>query len=286
MNTVDRHETMGFSPLSRGETTRFFACRPFEGLDCLTATFRTHCYVPHTHDTYVIGSIVAGCETWTVRGVRGYASLGDFVFINPGEVHDGAPHGGGYTYRMSYPAVAMMQRIAGEIVGRPTTGTPFFPTTVVHDPQGTALFVAAHQAMEQGEELAGEELFYRAYARCLTRHAGLAPRPAGREAAAVQRLKTIMIERHAEDLSLATLAAEAGLPRHHLIRAFRRETGLTPHAFLVDRRIIAAQERLRRGESPAEAAAATGFSDQAHLTRAFKARLGVTPGAYRAALAA
>jgi AraC-like DNA-binding protein len=286
MGSIDRHESMGFSPLTRGESTRFFACRPFEDLDCLTATFRTHCYVPHTHDTYVVGSIVEGCETWTVRGIRGYATPGRFVFINPGEVHDGAPHEGGYSYRMSYPSIATMQRIASEMLGRPMTATPFFPTTVVHDLEGAALFVAAHEATERGEDLAGEELFYRAYAHCLACHAGLAPTQTGRERAAVERLKALMIERHAEDLTLAKLAAEAGLPRHHLIRAFRREMGLTPHAFLVDRRIIAAQARLKRGETPAEAAAATGFSDQAHLTRAFKARLGVTPGAYRVALAA
>ena len=84
-------------------------------------------------------------------------------------------------------------------------------------------------------------------------------------------------------MSLADLARLAGLPRHHLIRAFRRETGLTPHAYLVDIRIRRARERLRRGESPGAVAAATGFCDQAHLTRAFKARLGVTPGVFRAA---
>ena len=73
------------------------------------------------------------------------------------------------------------------------------------------------------------------------------------------------------------------LPRHHLIRAFRRETGLTPHAYLVDVRVRRARDRLRRGEAPSAVAAATGFSDQAHLTRAFKARFGVTPGVFRAA---
>ena len=69
------------------------------------------------------------------------------------------------------------------------------------------------------------------------------------------------------------MARRCGLPRHHLIRAFRRETGLTPHAYLVDVRVRRARDRLRRGEMPGDVAAATGFCDQAHLTRAFKARL-------------
>ncbi|CAH1664832.1 AraC family transcriptional regulator [Chelatococcus asaccharovorans] len=295
------NEAMGIFTLAEGERTRFFACPNFAELDCLTATFRTYRYVPHTHDTFVIGSVIAGCETWTVRGVRGYAGPGDFVFVNPGEVHDGAPHGGGYCYRMSYPSVDLMREIAAELSEKNATDIPYFPDTVVHDPAGVSLFVAAHAAMDArgdiqagdtqagdtqaGDIQAGEELLYRAYAHCLTHHARLTPRSAtGREADRVARLGRLIAECYADDLSLSRLAAEAGLPRHRLIRAFRRETGLTPHAFLVDRRVIAAQGELRRGATPAEAAAATGFCDQAHLTRAFKARIGITPGAYRAAV--
>ena len=78
----------------------------------------------------------------------------------------------------------------------------------------------------------------------------------------------------------AVRAEVAGLRRTELVRAFRHQTGLTPHAWLTDRRVRAAQALLRRGDPPGQVAAATGFFDQAHFTRAFKARLGVTPGRY------
>jgi AraC-like DNA-binding protein len=68
-----------------------------------------------------------------------------------------------------------------------------------------------------------------------------------------------------------------------LIRVFRAEVGLTPHAYVVDVRVRRAQALLKEGASPADAAARVGFADQAHLTRAFKARVGVAPGAYRRA---
>jgi AraC-like DNA-binding protein len=87
----------------------------------------------------------------------------------------------------------------------------------------------------------------------------------------------------AEDLELADLAGVAGLSRSHFIRSFQRETGLTPHAFLTDRRFRAAKRLLERGEAPGEVATACGFFDQSHLNRIFKARMGVTPGVYRAA---
>jgi AraC-like DNA-binding protein len=86
----------------------------------------------------------------------------------------------------------------------------------------------------------------------------------------------------AADPGLDDLAVLAGLNRAHLVRVFRRATGTTPHAYLIDRRVRAARRLLARGEAPAEVAAACGFCDQSHLNRAFKARLAVTPGLYRA----
>jgi AraC-like DNA-binding protein len=86
-----------------------------------------------------------------------------------------------------------------------------------------------------------------------------------------------------EEADLADLATMAGLSRSHFIRAFAKETGLTPHAYLLDRRFRAATRLLGQGEAPGDVAAACGFFDQSHLNRIFKARMGVTPGAYRAA---
>jgi AraC-like DNA-binding protein len=285
MDPITQVDAVGSAPLFGNERARFFAATRFGGLECLTATFRTHRYALHTHETYVIGCILAGCETWTVRGRRHYAGPGDLAFINPHDVHDGAPYGEGYSYRMTYPPVTLVERVAAEVVGRAGIGTPFFPAPVVHDPNGVALFTAAHRLLEEGgDPLLADELLLRAFAHCLVRHARIVPAPAGREKGSVARVKALLGARHAEELTLAELAAEAGLSRHHLIRAFRRETGHTPHAYLVDRRIDAAKHLLRRGETPADVAAATGFCDQAHLTRAFKARIGVTPGVYRAAV--
>jgi AraC-like DNA-binding protein len=280
-------QAMAVGPLAKSERARFFTAGRFDDLECLTATFTTHRYALHIHDTYVVGGILAGCETWTVRGSRHYAGPGDFVFNHPHDVHDGEAYGGGYCYRMTYPTVALLQAIAADVSGSATAGTPTFTAPVIHDPQAVALLMEAHRVLEAGNRtLAADELLARAYANCLARHARIAPVPIGRERGTVARVKALLAQRHAEDLPLTILAAEAGLSPHHLIRAFRRETGLTPHAWLINRRVDVAKARLRRGETPAAVAAATGFCDQAHLTRAFKARIGVTPGVYRTAVAA
>jgi len=287
MDTITQTGALTETPLAKSEQARFFVATRFGNLECLTATFRAHRYAPHMHETYAIGCILAGCEAFELRGARHYAGAGDVAIVNPHEVHDGEPRGDGYSYRMTYPTVALMQRIAADVTGRPDAGVPYFPRPTYPDPDGFALFNAAHRALEQDpDKLKGEELLYRAFVHCVARHARFAPIAAGSERDAVARVKALLGERYAEDLPLDALAAEARLSPFQLIRAFRRETAMTPHAYLVDRRVQVAREKLRGADSLAAVAAATGFADQAHLSRAFKARIGVPPGAYRAAVQA
>lgn len=283
---ISQIEALGTTPLAGGERARFFAATRFGGIDCLKATFLTHTYATHTHETYAIGSIMAGCEVWTARGRRLYATPGEIVFNHPLDAHDGAPMEGGYSYRMTYPGLDFLREVAAAVGGRQVMGTPTFPEPVVRDPEGARLFLAAHAALEDdGDGLGGEELLLRAFGRMLVLHGRIAEAPLGAEPGPVGRVRALIDTRFAEDLRLDELAAVAGLSSHHLIRAFRREIGLTPHAYVIDTRVRRAQACLRAGVSPAEAAAAVGFADQAHLTRAFKARLGVPPGAYQRAVA-
>jgi AraC-like DNA-binding protein len=81
-------------------------------------------------------------------------------------------------------------------------------------------------------------------------------------------------------LSLTDLAAEVGVSRYQLIRGFARETGLTPHAYIMQRRIALARQLLLRRRDLAEVALLTGFYDQSHLTRCFVRHFGVTPLRY------
>ncbi len=84
------------------------------------------------------------------------------------------------------------------------------------------------------------------------------------------------------EISLASLAQEVGYSRGHFLKMFRTSTGMTPHRYLVKRRIDHARSLLKRREiSIIDVAAYCGFSSQAHLTQVFRAYLGVTPAEYR-----
>jgi AraC-like DNA-binding protein len=91
------------------------------------------------------------------------------------------------------------------------------------------------------------------------------------------------IETHlAENIGLETLAATADLSMFHFARAFKQSQGMTPHAYLLQRRIERAQELLTGTELPLSVIAlATGFSDQSHLARQFRERVGMAPSAFR-----
>jgi AraC family transcriptional regulator len=91
-----------------------------------------------------------------------------------------------------------------------------------------------------------------------------------------------MEERLAEPVSLAELAAAAGLSVSQFSRQFKARTGQAPHRFLLGLRVEHACRLLRTDQLPiAEVAFRCGFSHQEHLTRVMKAHVGTTPGALR-----
>ena len=88
-------------------------------------------------------------------------------------------------------------------------------------------------------------------------------------------------ENFARTLKLEEICAAADLSPSYLIRAFKARYGMTPHAYLVNRRIEFSRAQLKRGRPIAEVAAEAGFADQAHLQRAFRQFTAVTPLQYR-----
>jgi AraC family transcriptional regulator len=81
---------------------------------------------------------------------------------------------------------------------------------------------------------------------------------------------------------LHEIARACGLSVSHFSRAFRRSTGLSPHAWLLQMRIEAAKAMLRGRDAPLSLIAlACGFADQSHFTRMFSRRVGLSPGAWR-----
>jgi len=80
------------------------------------------------------------------------------------------------------------------------------------------------------------------------------------------------IEVHlASPLSLRDVAAASGLSLGMLARLFARETGFSPYAYVIGKRVERARKLLQSTDMPlAQVAVAAGFADQAHMTKALK----------------
>jgi transcriptional regulator GlxA family with amidase domain len=84
------------------------------------------------------------------------------------------------------------------------------------------------------------------------------------------------------DLSVPTLAGQAHMSERNFARAFAREVGMTPAAYVEAARVESARIALEGAEDPVEMVARrSGFGTVETMRRAFHRRLGVGPADYR-----
>ena len=251
------------------------------GLEAMTLSSNHH-FPRHSHDQFGLGIVRFGVHrSWSAVG-QVEAVAGDVILCNPGEIHDGTTIDGQVRgWQIAYVDPSLMNRAVEEEI----RGELEIVRAVAQDrllwSHVLRLFASLTQAAPDPLEL--EENLLHAIAGILQRHASRRPRrdnsPSPSVAIALQRLDAAIDQ----SVSIRELATLAGVSRFQLLRAFRSETGITPHAYLMQRRVSAARRLLAAGEMPAQAAAAAGFADQSHMTRAFVRYVGVTPARYQAA---
>jgi len=254
---------------------------PITGIDPMTAA-STRSYPRHIHDQYGVGVVDAGGHSsWSGRG-QVEAGPRSFICVNPGEVHDGHAVGEqGRRWRMFYFDPGVIEQTRRDVLDGGCSELTF-RVPVFMDPELQPLFEAAFsfgKATENDDGMAVETSL-------LTFVAGLVRHSTSNvmldaKTADVRRARERIDDDPTAPLSLADLARDSGVSRYRFLRSFARELGLTPHAYILQRRLARARRLILAGGALADVASACGFCDQSHLNRCFVRQFGVTPRRYR-----
>lgn len=239
----------------------------------------------HTHEQFGVGLIERGAHrSASGRGVV-EACAGDIITVNPGEVHDGAPLGdGGRAWRILYfdPGI-VIAAVADITEGKARAGLEF-SRPALSDPRIGKRFQELYSAMTTGDasqdDLRVDETLLMLLGDLLQPASG----GEGSVPAGIASARSLIDDDPAAALTLDALARQADLSRYQFLRSFARATGLTPHAYLMQRRMHRARQLIANGARLSDAAASSGFADQSHMTRLFVRSFGMAPGVYARAV--
>jgi AraC-like DNA-binding protein len=241
------------------------------------ARFVDHAYPAHTHEAWTVFTVDEGAVAYDLerkhRGVGG----SKVTLLPPGVVHDGRPGGvEGYRKRVLY--------VGTEVLGEHLVGPAVDAPDVIAPPL-VRNFRSLHRALgEPGDAFEAESLFALLVDRLVDALSGADPADESpRDGSLADELRDLIDSRLFVGITLAEAGRILGASPAHLVRSFTGRFGISPHRYLVGRRIDVARGRLLEGHQVAQVAADVGFHDQAHLTKHFKRLVGITPARYRAA---
>lgn len=243
--------------------------------EVLHATFDHHSYPAHTHDAWTVLLIDDGVVVYDLDRAAHHAAPGVVALLPPGIPHDGrsAIAGRGFRKRVLYLDSDWLPESAGGAAAR---------RPALLDPTAVTAVRRTHAALRSPADVMAAEHGVLELRRAVLTEFGDPPSMLA-DAPLARRLRNLLDERLVDPFTIAEAAVALGAHPSHLVRVFSQTYGIAPHRYVTGRRVDRARQMLLSGSSPADAAAAAGFHDQAHLTRHFRRVLGTTPGVFAAA---
>ncbi|MBO9644986.1 MAG: helix-turn-helix transcriptional regulator [Pseudacidovorax sp.] len=188
-----------------------------------------------------------------------------------------------------YLSESLVSRVAVDVLGKPIAEVRLHDLLRTEDAAMRAVVDA--MAREAGESAIGGAVYVDALSTQLAVHllrhyasVDFVDRSGDGQLPATlrRRLEDYIEANLQQSLTLDMLAAIAGMGVWSFCKRFRASFQVSPHCYIVDRRLQRARDLLIQGTLPPKAVAAEcGFADQAHLTRAMRARMGCTPATLR-----
>jgi AraC-like DNA-binding protein len=255
--------------------------------DDIVCTFGPHdCPFEEQHAAVTIAAVTGG--SFRYRSPVGSAVLAPGALLLGNERHCfecSHEHSVGDRCLSFHFTPAFLEQVAASVPGVRTFAFTR-PSLPPHD-RLLPIMAAAEAARDEGDAAALEEAALTLAAAVVGTLADGKRRtrqPSVRDERRVAAALHVIEARQDEPLSLHKLAAAAAMSPYHFLRTFRAVVGMTPHQFILHRRLHRAAVRLRRSsDNISTIAFDAGFDDLSTFNRRFHRLMGATPSAFRAA---
>ncbi|WP_249975413.1 AraC family transcriptional regulator [Vreelandella olivaria] len=241
-------------------------------------------YAPHSHMQWSFGTVTAGRSTFFYRDTAYQVRAGDLVMMNPYWVHACNPiEKQPWAYMMLYIDAQWISALRYRLGLLDTPDWQDIATAVMTQPGLFAQYCdLATCLLDKQQEITNKQQALIKYlSRVMEWLANETSTERPHTPDLLEQVATYLRANCAADISLQSLCLQTGYSAGHLIRAFKQHFGLTPHAYLINQRILQGQMALKQGHSIVEAALNAGFNDQPHFQRTFKRLVAATPNQYR-----
>lgn len=238
-------------------------------------------FKPHMHASFSVGAVDSGLVHYRVGNATADLQPGALALINPETLHSCNPSKGkGRSYYMLYLDADWcytVQRSLWHIDKFIPVDTIRLDDQQLYDRYCDVMQQIMRQDIHLQEK---EQLLFDLV--CAVFQKSCKPQvernPLSEKSVLLKQLLKKDLEK---DYTLDSLALVLNTNPYTLLRKFKAETGITPHAYRMNCRIEQAKRLLQRGTDITETAFLCGFFDQSHLHRQFKAMTTVTPQEYR-----
>ncbi|MFT5836336.1 MAG: AraC-like DNA-binding protein [Sulfurimonas sp.] len=233
-------------------------------------------FTKHYHDTYTVGITYHGM-------LKVYDSSNIFNIYkssvrinNPAEVHSGSAQE--WSHANFYPTVEMLSDLYEQIFHE--RKIPYFNKHIVDD---KVLFLKLHNFFaayfKNEDKIIIESRLIDALSSLIINQTDYAKnyKEVFEDKKITKNTYEFINDSIDTNFTLESLASNVNLSKFHFLRMFKKEFGLTPHAFIVNERLNRANSLIQNGLSISEASIQVGFNDQSHFSRNFKKYFGYSP---------
>lgn len=244
----------------------------------------------HYHDHYEAMLALSGNMVCTVAGRQYPLQAGSLLLIEPNRLHQLHSRTGGHCERIALRFGIELPRrlstpeadLAACLLPAPSAPARAWPLGDEPFRQLQALLralLAENAGSAFGRPLAEQTLLTQFFLIVSRAAQQGRPQPPQADPAArlVQQVVDYIEQNHGRPLTLEQLSRRFYVDRFWLSREFSRLVGCPPHRYLLQKRLQHAEQLLRAGVPPQQAAAQCGFSDYANFYRRFCTAYGAAP---------